>query len=57
LFELAHEATIFLDEVSEIPMTLQRRLLRLLQEREVLTIGADYIVNVDISILIKRSEE
>lgn len=51
LFEIAHGGTIFLDEVSEIPMILQGRLLRVLQEREVLRIGADYIVNVDIRVI------
>lgn len=51
LFELAHTGTIFLDEVSEIPLSLQGRLLRVLQEREVLRIGGDYILNVDIRVI------
>jgi transcriptional regulator with PAS, ATPase and Fis domain len=51
LFELAHGGTIFLDEVSEIPLSLQGRLLRVLQEREVLRIGGDYILNVDIRVI------
>ncbi|SDF63315.1 sigma 54-interacting transcriptional regulator [Sporomusa acidovorans] len=36
LFELAHHGTIFLDEISEISPKLQRRLLRVLQEREIM---------------------
>lgn len=51
LFELAHEGTIFLDEVSEMPLNLQGRLLRVLQEREVLRVGGDYMVHVDIRII------
>ena len=51
LFELAHRGTIFLDEISEMPLSLQSRLLRVLQEREVLRIGGDYIVNVDIRVI------
>ena len=51
LFELAHGGTIFLYEVSEIPLSLQGRLLRVLQEREVLRIGGDYILNVNIRVI------
>ncbi|MFA7573379.1 MAG: sigma 54-interacting transcriptional regulator [Lutispora sp.] len=51
LFELAHGGTIFLDEVGEIPLSLQGRLLRVLQEREVLRVGGDYILNVDIRVI------
>jgi len=51
LFELAHGGTIFLDEVGEIPLGLQSRLLRVLQEKEVLRIGGDYILNVDIRVI------
>ncbi len=51
LFELAHKGTIFLDEIGEMPLSLQSRLLRVLQEKEVLRIGGDYILNVDVRII------
>jgi len=51
LFEAAHEGTIFLDEVSEIPLTLQNRLLRVIQEREVRRIGANRVIPVNVRII------
>ena len=57
LFELAHGGTIFLDEVGEIPLGLQSRLLRVLQEKEVLRIGGDYILNVDIRIIAATNQD
>jgi transcriptional regulator with PAS, ATPase and Fis domain len=51
LFEAAHEGTIFLDEVSEIPLTLQSRLLRVIQEREVRRIGATRVIPVNVRII------
>lgn len=51
LFELAHGGTIFLDEISQISPGVQSRLLRVLQEREVLRIGGEYILNVDTRVI------
>lgn len=51
LFELAHKGTLFLDEVGEMPIKLQMRLLRVLQEREVMRIGGDRLINVDLRII------
>ena len=51
LFELAHNGTIFLDEISELPLSLQGRLLRVLQEKEILRVGGDYILNVNIRVI------
>ena len=51
LFESAHEGTIFLDEVSEIPLSLQSRLLRVIQEREVRRVGANRVNPINVRII------
>ena len=51
LFELAHTGTIFLDEIDSLPIEMQGRLLRVLQEREVLRVGGETIIPVDVRII------
>lgn len=51
LFEAAHTGTIFLDEIGEMPPSLQTRLLRVLQEKEVLRLGATEPTPVDVRII------
>ncbi len=51
MFELAHGGTLFLDEIGEMPMPLQSRLLRVLQEREVMPIGGEAIVPIDVRVI------
>ncbi|EJM9603364.1 TPA: sigma 54-interacting transcriptional regulator [Escherichia albertii] len=51
MFELAHQGTLFLDEVGELPLLLQARLLRVLQEREVVRLGGTQVIPVDVRIL------
>ncbi|HWR61579.1 MAG TPA: sigma 54-interacting transcriptional regulator [Clostridia bacterium] len=51
LFELAHKGTLFLDEIGEMALNIQARLLRVIQEREVMRIGGDRVIKIDIRIL------
>jgi transcriptional regulator, propionate catabolism operon regulatory protein len=51
LFELAHHGTLFLDEIGELPISLQARLLRALQEREVMRIGGNKVIPVNVRII------
>lgn len=57
LFELAHGGTIFLDEIGEIPPYIQTRLLRVLQEKEVMRVGGDRIIPVDIRIVAATNQK
>jgi PAS domain S-box-containing protein len=50
-FELAHQGTIFLDEVGEIPLEMQVKLLRVLQEREFERIGGSATISVDVRVI------
>ena len=50
-FQLAHEGTIFLDEVGEIPLELQSKLLRVLQEHELERVGDDRTVKIDVRVV------
>lgn len=50
-FEAAHEGTLFLDEVGEIPMSVQVKLLRVLQEREFERLGAVKPTKVDVRVV------
>ncbi len=51
LFEMAHTGTIFLDEIGEISLNVQARLLRVLQEKEVMRIGGDRLIPVDVRVI------
>jgi len=51
LFEAAHGGTIFLDEIGSMPMSIQGKLLRVLQEREVRRVGSNKTIAVDARVL------
>jgi len=50
-FELAHEGTIFLDEIGDIPINLQVKLLRVLQEHQIERLGSGESINIDVRII------
>lgn len=55
--EIAHKGTLFLDEIGEMPVKLQARLLRVLQEREVMRIGGDRVINIDVRIIAANNRD
>ena len=56
LFEFAHKGTIFLDEVEGMSPALQIKLLRVIQEREIMRVGGDKIISVDVRIIAASNE-
>ena len=55
-FEMAHESTIFLDEITELPMETQVKLLRVLQEKEIERLGNPKPIHVDVRIIAATNE-
>ncbi len=50
-FEQAHKGTIFLDEIGDMPISLQAKLLRVLQEREFQRLGSSETIHVDVRVI------
>lgn len=57
LFEFAHQGTLFLDEVEGMSPALQVKLLRVLQEREIMRVGGNQIIHIDVRIVAATNEE
>lgn len=56
LFEMAHRGTIFLDEISEMPLYAQSRLLRVLQERQVMRLGDEHYIPIDVRVIVATNK-
>ncbi|HAX7331256.1 TPA: sigma 54-interacting transcriptional regulator [Escherichia coli] len=57
LFELAHGGTLFLDEIGELPLNMQTKLLRVLQEKEIMRIGSNEVVPIDVRIITATNQD
>ena len=57
LFELADRGTIFLDEIGEMPVATQTKLLRVLEQREFRRVGGEDVIRVDIRIVTATNQE
>ncbi|MFA9423451.1 MAG: sigma 54-interacting transcriptional regulator [Sedimentibacter sp.] len=57
VFELAHGGTIFLDEINSISPGLQGKLLRVIEEKEVMRLGSDYLIPLDVRIISAANED
>lgn len=57
LFTQAHEGTIFLDEIGDMPLATQAKLLRVLQERQFYPVGSEKPVEVDVRVIVATQKE
>ena len=55
-FEFAHKGTLFLDELEGMSQTLQIKLLRVLQEREIMRVGGNRVIKIDVRIVAATNE-
>ncbi len=56
-FELADKGTLFLDEVGELPVSIQAKLLRAIQEGEIQRIGSEKTIHVDVRLLVATNRD
>lgn len=56
-FELAHKGSIFLDEISELPLEMQPKLLRILEEKEVERVGGTHVTKCDFRLIVATHED
>lgn len=57
LFEFAHMGTLMLDEIEGMSSALQIKLLRVIQEKEIMKIGGDKVINIDVRIIATTNED
>ena len=57
MFEIANGGTILLDEIGEMPLNLQSKLLRVLQEKEVMRIGATKSIKLDVRVIAATNQD
>ncbi|MDX9964828.1 sigma-54 dependent transcriptional regulator [Desulfobacter postgatei] len=57
LFISADRGTIFLDEIGEVPLSMQVKLLRVLQEKEIQKVGSDKVKNIDVRVIVATNKD
>ena len=57
LFVQAHEGTIFLDEIGDMSLPIQAKLLRVLQERQFYPVGSEKLVEVDVRVIVATNKD
>jgi transcriptional regulator with PAS, ATPase and Fis domain len=57
LFEQANNGTIFLDEVGDMPLSVQVRLLRVLQERQIMRVGSQGVIDVNLRVIAATNKD
>ncbi|MFU9077342.1 sigma-54 interaction domain-containing protein [Proteus sp. LHD240705] len=56
-FELAHGGSLFLDEIGDMPLHLQAKLLRVLQEKSITRVGSNNMINIDVRIIAATNKD
>jgi two-component system response regulator GlrR len=57
LFVQAHQGTVFLDEIGDMPLSIQAKLLRLLQEQQFYPVGSEKPMNVDVRVIVATNKD
>lgn len=57
LFELAHRGTLFLDEINSMSPSTQAKILRVIEQKEVMRLGSDYIIPLDVRIITAANQD
>jgi len=57
LFEQAHGGTVFLDEIGEMPIHLQAKLLRVLQEKKLIRLGGETLIDLDVRVIAATNKD
>jgi two-component system response regulator FlrC len=56
-FEQAHQGTLLLDEISEMPLALQAKLLRALQEKEINPVGGNSVIRLNVRVIVTTNRD